>query len=552
MKFVDTVSGSSAGALISGLIATGTKPETVADIMKGDFKALLGNSSGTLGSIMTLGYGWRDGQPIYNLLNDTIKNSIKDFLRGKTLEDLQEKRNINRTAEMKDISVRLADIDGRLEDINQPPQEQERTTLNNNKTNLLGKLDSLIKSMNVDIDSKDFEELVKATEDQTKTISFKHHKLLNFLAPETFKKLIITAVEEKTGKLKIFSADETPDVEIALTCRASAALPFALLPTAIDGVSYIDGGFRDNTPTNYNDQKNVIAPLKTELENVLKERQEGKTLVFAFGDEKSNNYAALYKNPNTLPKTGMMGQITTTLADVFVKSTSGMKSKHTYDKDEKNTLSNLQKRDLDVVLLDTKHIGTISFNEAKEEAAYLDMKGNFTTLNHLNNHNCNIPHPENLPYQEFLVDTYEHIHLDNKHKNPFIKHLIESYNKAEKGETAEELLVECFMQAKKFNERTKSEQDFKEIIMQRINDPKTPTAIQKTVAKLIDREVSKAKPLTSLGFDQLARIGKRRNLQKISEQEAVQQVLAELQKNAAKQQPNVNTSHHNKPKQNQR
>lgn len=39
--------------------------------------------------------------------------------------------------------------------------------------------------------------------------------------PEKFKDLYITAVNKGTGELEIFNADNTPDIEIALACRAS-------------------------------------------------------------------------------------------------------------------------------------------------------------------------------------------------------------------------------------------------------------------------------------------------------------------------------------------
>lgn len=104
-------------------------------------------------------------------------------------------------------------------------------------------------------------------------VTFGDLKKLHELDPVRFKKLTVTAVRHPDGQLKIFDCDETPNVEIALACRASASLPVFLEPVEIDGERYMDGGLYDNIPTNYFDKDN----------DQWCNKKPPETLVLAFG-----------------------------------------------------------------------------------------------------------------------------------------------------------------------------------------------------------------------------------------------------------------------------
>lgn len=48
------------------------------------------------------------------------------------------------------------------------------------------------------------------------------------------------ATQQETSKLTIFNSVDTPNVEIALACRASASIPLVFETVEIDGKKYVD------------------------------------------------------------------------------------------------------------------------------------------------------------------------------------------------------------------------------------------------------------------------------------------------------------------------
>jgi NTE family protein len=126
-------------------------------------------------------------------------------------------------------------------------------------------------------------------------ITFGDLKILNQIYPEHFKELVIPAVKFPNGEIQIFNGDLTPDVEIALACRASSSIPVILEPVniKINGEihTFVDGGVFDNLPTDFFDGVD-------ENGNFIKNTKPTQTLVFAFGeglDHESNQvFQALY------------------------------------------------------------------------------------------------------------------------------------------------------------------------------------------------------------------------------------------------------------------
>lgn len=125
-------------------------------------------------------------------------------------------------------------------------------------------------------------------------ITFNDLKILNQYFPKNFKKLNLPAVEFPNGKVQIFNSELTPDVEVALACRASASIPIILEPVTItiDGVpkKFVDGGLYDNLPTDYFDLD--------ENQKFKKNTIPEQTLVFAFSEgiknESNQVFQALY------------------------------------------------------------------------------------------------------------------------------------------------------------------------------------------------------------------------------------------------------------------
>lgn len=108
--------------------------------------------------------------------------------------------------------------------------------------------------------------------------------------PQQFKELIVPAVQFPNGTLQIFNRELTPDVEIALACRASSSIPVLLKPVEImvagKKQQYMDGGLFNNLPTDYFDSHDEL------FSKNLKAHQ---TLVLAFGDHADNQQNKIFK-----------------------------------------------------------------------------------------------------------------------------------------------------------------------------------------------------------------------------------------------------------------
>ncbi|KTD06047.1 putative esterase with patatin domain protein [Legionella gratiana] len=242
LKNMKMFSGASAGAITSTIWALGMPPEKFRETMLNtNLKQLMGkrvnkkpgNDTGCLFGIT------KDGQPLL------------DFIRSNIIETVRE--------------------------------------------NLVIEIKRLIKQKKTCPD--DLNDLIDELKKTEPKITFSHLKILNEHFPETFKKLSLNAVSFPDGAMQIFSSETTPDVEIALACRASASIPVVLEPVTIeiDSVErkFVDGGLYDNLPTDYFDYDAVngaFVPNKKPLQ----------TLVFAFGEGLDNDtnpvFQALYSN----------------------------------------------------------------------------------------------------------------------------------------------------------------------------------------------------------------------------------------------------------------
>ena len=88
-------------------------------------------------------------------------------------------------------------------------------------------------------------------------------KWLNLYLGETttFKDLVIplTIVATDLNKYDsfIFSQSTTPDISVALACRASSSIPFVFEPVELNGSFLIDGGVCDDLPVGYLESTNM-------------------------------------------------------------------------------------------------------------------------------------------------------------------------------------------------------------------------------------------------------------------------------------------------------
>jgi len=119
-------------------------------------------------------------------------------------------------------------------------------------------------------------------------IYFKDIALLRKYDPVQYKDLVVTATQQDTGELTIFSSFDTPDpdVEVALACRASASIPLVFEPVEINGKKYVDGGYLDNIPTKYskgNEPEFEAKEITDDMEEITLAKKQGRTLAMAFG-----------------------------------------------------------------------------------------------------------------------------------------------------------------------------------------------------------------------------------------------------------------------------
>lgn len=229
-KGIKAISGASAGALTASLLAVGMPPATFRDkLLKTHFKNLLGNR--VKDKLPGVSFITKDGLPLEQFIRFNIIDSICAVL-----------------SKSSDIAKRAQ-------------QDPALNTL--------------------------FDKLGRANP----RITFADLALLQKHFPTEFKLLTVSAVSFPTGELQIFNSELTPDVEIALACRASASIPILLSPVEIEinGVKqrFVDGGLYDNLPTDYFDRD---AQGRFE-----KNKHPLNTLVFAFGEGLNNDTNQVFK-----------------------------------------------------------------------------------------------------------------------------------------------------------------------------------------------------------------------------------------------------------------
>jgi len=346
---VKAVAGSSAGAITAAIVALGTKPERFEEISKNtNLQDLLGKKGFSAG-VLQLN---KDGKPLYDLLDKTIKENIGDFLQRPDIV------NVNGDEVLDELRERYK---------------------NGGK------------------------------------IYFKDITLLRKYDPQQYKDLVITATQQETSELTIFNSFDTPDVEIALACRASASIPLVFEPVEINGKKYVDGGYRDNIPTKYfkdNEPEFEVKEVTNDMEEIALAKKQGRTLAMAFGvgmeaDANIAIYSAKeFKNPNEIIKF---------LVNVLFKMLAKVGGKFKYTDTLKDTNEELRENALNTVVLDTQGIDTLDFKDAQKYSDYLHIKGYCQTKEYLNNHELGKEADKTFEHQKFLLNVYEI--YDNKNLN---------------------------------------------------------------------------------------------------------------------------------------
>jgi len=223
-------------------------------------------------------------------------------------------------------------------------------------------------------------------------ITFGDLRTLHGVSPHQFKRLAVIATDADTGRKIVFSWETFPDFEIALACRASASLPALLQPVIVSGnelglsipdstVRLVDGGLVDNIPV-----EQATDPSRRLIRgyDLGEEGQDLSTLVFVFdesGDEVSpfdqidESYAGRAYRPGTkdfLVRDFAMragGWVTAPIRNTVTKY---------------NRLEDIRKRfTLRNVAIRVDGIKTTDFKKAKKLAARLIENGKSQTLAYL-------------------------------------------------------------------------------------------------------------------------------------------------------------------------
>ncbi len=317
---IQRINGTSVGALIGLLLAVGTSPEDLAQLVREeDFKKLLDDDPKMLGN---------SGQPIINMLNMYITIQLHDTLVAYSEID-QESPNI--TSNIKKIKAILT----RLTEYQQTGNE---AALN---------------------------------------FTFADLNFLHRNDPSRFKHFSTNAVFRNTkGKLKskIFDETKTPNINLVDACRASASLPLVLKPHAIEGEQYQDGGTLENTlwaPSRPATQQLMLVfrdPNSADLLDAWKKKEidisyanakayANTHLKYSFANRAIRNYAAHHAFPQ--------------------KAIQGDKSM--VEVREAGIRKLLEERPDSVLIVDTPGITSSDFNKAKNKAEFLFLYNYFST-----------------------------------------------------------------------------------------------------------------------------------------------------------------------------
>lgn len=525
MNGVRAVAGSSAGAITAALVASGIKPEDFEKISKDtNLKGLLGKKGFLIN---------KDGAPLYELMQKTILKNVSNFVnendvtqiceqRSSQISDEQVKTREQRTAiigqetaiteQVGNLQAEIANNPNNRESIEKQiaALEAQKKDLGeqvqglNYKEKELQEQAGVVKAI-ADNQSPEFNDLKQRCAEGGK-IYFKDLALLRAVDPDQFKDLVVTAVRKDNGELTIFNAKDSPDVEIALACRASASIPIVFKPAEIDGVKYVDGGYRDNIPTKYfeNSAKDSeIEDVTNDPERTKAAKNEGRTIAFAFSSNDMDapvNLAIYSAKLNIYDPSAIIKFI----VDVVFKAIARVGGNFKYTETEKDTYESLREDPLNVVPLDTKDVSTLSFDTAEKKADYLHIKGYMQTMGHMLNHELASNVDTDFAHKEFLLSVYEKVESRNllqswgdkldKSREDKAEQLL-AFCKPEKweGQQKSEILEQYIVLAatKRHSGTLSNDTNTISKLVEGLNDPFTSTEIKKGFIKAMGIDIEK-------------------------------------------------------------
>ena len=389
---VEEVAGSSAGAITAAVVASGITEEDFQKLGQNtNFKNLLGEGTDVPIAGIKINAG---GEPLEDLIRKSVSKNVTDYFKNTDILEVCDTR-------LQEINNELTAIKG-----NDDQESLDRTVL-------LEKQQVGLQSIS-DGGGAKLNEMNKRVQ-ETGKVTFGDLDVLHNLDPIKFKGLIITATNNKTGELMLFNAKDTPNVEIAKAAHASSSIPYVFKPVTIDGVEYADGGCYDNIPLKYfnkQDSKNDIENISDSPDKIQEAKKQGRSLALAFsssGDMGTDLNTAIYSGKSNITD-GFMSRVITSMLKI-AQSMGFAKSLTDHVKNNENTYQKVRDNALDTIGLDTKDVGTLSFDGAQEKAGYLHVKGSLQTARHFENHDIGTNQDPNLVNKEFMLQVYEDSHV---------------------------------------------------------------------------------------------------------------------------------------------
>lgn len=535
IKNIKAVAGASAGAITAAFVATGITPQEFEKLSRDtNFKGLLGKK----GAMMMN----HQGTPLYELVKKTVQTNVSNYLNDNDIIGACVTRIENIKFEQDKIAGQLKPyleyqdsitdkINGLKKDLRSEVASPAIQKMLQNQIDLLEiqskEVEANIRLLTkqeldfqkqiekvqsiIDNDGAEFAEL-KVRANSGGKICFKDLALLNLVNPERFKDLVITATRRDNGELTIFSPDTTPDVEIALAARASASIPLVFEPVTINGVQYVDGGYRDNTPTShFKKDTDTVEDLTDNPEKTKEAKAKNRTLAFAFGSNDENDplQVAVYSAKEKIYSPNMIVKF---LMDVVFKMAAKVGGQFLYSDEEEKKYQRMRADALNVVMVDTIGVSTLSFDEAQKKADYLHVKGYIQTMTHMQNHELGTKYDPSLKHKEFMLEIFEKmdasvkgtwsskVNTGREIKSEVILQFCkaDSWKNNDKSVVIEKFIVAAavsYKQGKLSNDTSAVEK-----LIESLNSPKTPNIVKLDFAKILGVKMTRGTDLAGFKF----------------------------------------------------
>lgn len=378
------------------------------------------------------------------------------------------------------------------------------------KENILKNIKKNLQGKKIDLEGNDertYNELLEKLNSPEPKITFEDLGFLHKIDPIKFKHLAVSAVERNTGKLKMFSSIDTPNIEIAEACLASMSIPILIAPKKIDGIEYVDGAYYDALPTEYFENKRQVLKSKAKEE---RHKADVRTLIFAFGEgenAKLNIDVALYSSKERIYEPGFFERL---LRDYIIPFFAKIHGEYRNTDRKEEVYQKLRRRyALNTVALKTNGVSGTNFYKAEVRSKSLKLAGYFQTMDHLYNHDLikdglsGIEEPNiNYMLQSFFFEVYQrfenqlykNIDLSDANSSKALK-LLRFCQKEDRvykdGSSPDEIIKQFIEVAKIHNNPSKGircKSRTMAILIEALKDPFTPSKVKREFMKIPEIE----------------------------------------------------------------